>query len=54
MQTLNSTIISSYSGATSIVSTGTAPVISSNSTINTPYNIVDLKGNITILTDLIY
>jgi hypothetical protein len=53
-QIVNSTLISSYSGATSILNTGTAPVISSNVTVNTPYNILDIRGNITTLIDLIY
>jgi hypothetical protein len=53
-QIVNSTLISSYSGATSILNTGTAPVIASNVTVNTPYNILDIRGNITTLTDLIY
>ena len=53
LQVLNSTVTSS-NVSTSIVSSGTAPVISSNSTVNTPYSITDLRGNITILTDLIY
>ena len=54
LQVLNSTIISSHSGATTILSTGTTSVIASNTTVNTPYNISDLKGSITVLTDLIY
>ena len=53
-QILNSTLISSYSGATSIVNTGTTQVVVSNVTVNTPYNISDIRGNITILTDLTY
>ena len=53
-QILNSTLISGYSGATSILNTGTVPVITSNVTVNTPYNILDIRGNITTLTDLIY
>jgi hypothetical protein len=54
LQILNSTLISSYSGATSIAYTGATTVISSNSTVNTNFDITDLKGNITTLTDLIY
>ena len=53
LQTVNSMVISN-SGATSISYTSTSPVISSNTTLNTNYNITDLKGEITILTDLIY
>ena len=52
LQILNSTLISSYSGATSILYNGTTSVISSNSTVSSPYTITDLKGSITTLTDL--
>ena len=54
LQITNSTLISSFSGATSILNTGTTPVMSTNTTVNTPYNIVDLRGSINIFTDLIY
>ena len=52
LQTLNSTFVSSYSGATSILYTGSTSVIASNTTVGSDYNINDLKGNITTLTDL--
>ena len=54
LQIVNSTLISSYSGATSIAYTGATTVIATNSTVNTNYNINDFKGNINILTDLTY
>jgi hypothetical protein len=55
LQILNSNVISSFSGATSINYSGaSATVISSNSTVNTNYTITNLNGNITILTDMIY
>ena len=54
LQITNTTLISSFSGATSILNTGTTPVISTNTTVNTPFNIVDLRGSINIFTDLIY
>ena len=54
LQITNSTLISSYSGATSIDYSGTTTVISTNSTVNTNYNINDLRGNINTLTDLTY
>jgi hypothetical protein len=54
LQVLNSTLISSYSGATSILNTGTTPVIAYNTIVNTSYNISDIRGGLTILTDLIY
>lgn len=55
LQILNSTVISKYSGATSINYLGASTnVISSNTTVNTNYGITNLKGNITILTDMIY
>jgi len=54
LQIVNSTLISSYPGAKSIAYTGVTSVISSNTTVNTSYNIFDLKGTITTLTDLIY
>lgn len=54
LQVLNSTIISSYSGATSILNTGTTPVITYNTIVNAPYDISDIRGGLTILTDLIY
>jgi len=52
LQILNSTLISSYSGATSILYNGTTSVISSNTTVSSPYTITDLKGSIITLTDL--
>jgi hypothetical protein len=52
LQLINSTIITS--GATSIYNTGSTFVVSSNSVVNTNYNISDIRGGITVLTDLIY
>ena len=54
LQVVNSTLISSYSAATSIAYTGSTTVIATNSTVNTNYDINDFKGNINILTDLTY
>jgi hypothetical protein len=51
LQLSNSTIIT---GATSISYTGTSSVIVVNSTVNGTYSIVDIKGDLPILTDLIY
>jgi hypothetical protein len=52
LQILNSSVISSFSGATSIDYTGSTNVVSSNTTVNTPYSITNLYGNITTLTDI--
>ena len=54
LQIVNSVLISSYSGATSINYTGNTSVISSNTTVNTDYSASTINGNIITLTDLIY
>ena len=52
LQILNSTLISSFSGATGILYNGSTNVISSNTTVSNPNNINNLLGNIIVLTDL--
>ncbi len=54
LQSLNSTLVTASSTGNTINYTSTSPVISSNTTVNGNYNITDLKGEITILTDLIF
>ena len=54
LQSLNSTLVTASSTGNTINYTSTSPVISSNTTVNGNYNITDLKGDITILTDLIF
>jgi hypothetical protein len=52
LQIVNSTLISSFSGATGILYNGSTNVISSNTTVSNPNNINNLLGNIIVLTDL--
>jgi hypothetical protein len=52
LQIVNSTLISSFSGATGILYNGSTNVISSNTTVSNTNNITNLLGNIIVLTDL--